>query len=264
MGNILAITKKELRISFTTITAYAVIMVFAFITAYFFLRLVNFYQLQSSQFMQMKAQQMLERMNFNDQVIGPLFANVQVFFLFLIPMTTMRLIAEEQRTKTIQLLMTSPVRPIEIVFGKYLAASVLVGVMLAVTFVFRSSCKFFGTGDAGKGAIDWRSVMTGYVGLFLVGAALMAVGLFMSSLTDSVVVAVVLSFGASLMLWVVGWLAIGKEGFWHDFPTYMSVMNHLEGFAKGVIRVQDIVYYLSLIVLGLFLTHRMVEAQRWR
>lgn len=266
MGNILAIAKKELRISFTTVTAYAVMTVFALITAFFFLQLVSFYQMQSTQFMSMggQAAQMLEHMNFNDQVITPLFSNIQVFFLFLIPMMTMRLLADEQRMKTMQLLMTTPVRPIEIVLGKYIAAAVLIATMLGITILFPLILQVYGAGDAGKGVIDWRSVMTGYLGLFLVGAAFVAIGLFTSSVTDSAFVAVALSFGAGLLLRVVGWAGIGKEGFWHDLPTYLSLLNHLEGFAKGVIRLPDLIYYASLIVLGLFLTHRMVEAQRWR
>lgn len=264
MSNVIAIAKKELRIYFTTATSYAVMTAFAVITAFFFLELVSIYQLQSTQFMQYQAPQMLERMNFNDQVITPLFANVQVFFLFLIPMVTMRLIAEEQKTKTMQLLMTTPVRPIEIVLGKYLAAATLVMAMLAITIAFPFFLHLYGQGDGTNSSLDWASVWTGYLGMFLLGASFVSIGLFASSVTDSQIVAVVISFAALLMFWVIGWAGIGKEGFWHDFTNYLSILNHMEGFARGVVKTQDLVYYVSLIVVGLFLTHRMVEAQRWR
>jgi ABC-2 type transport system permease protein len=263
MNNVLAIWKKELRVYFTTATSYALITAFATIAAYFFLVLLSMYAQQSTAFMAQQAQQMLERMNFNDQVITPLFANVQVFFLFMIPMITMRLIAEEKRTKTMQLLMTAPVRPIEIVLGKYLAASTMTTAMLGVTLVFPLILHIYGQGDAGHSSLDWASVATGYLGMFLMGASFVAIGLFASSVTESQIVAVVVSFALLLLFWVIGWAGIGKEGFLAELSGYLSLLNHLEGFARGIIRSQDIVYYLSLITLGLFLTHRAVEAERW-
>jgi ABC-2 type transport system permease protein len=263
MSNILAIWKKETRIYFTTAISYVVIGLFAVIAAYFFLVLVSLYAQQSTQFMSMQAQQMLERMNFNDQVITPLFANCQVFFLFLIPVITMRLIAEEKSSKTMQLLMTTPVRPIEIVLGKYLAAATVTACMLSVTLVFPIILHVYGTGDGGNSSLDWASVLTGYLGMFLMGASFVAIGLFASSITESQVVAVVVGWVSLLLFWVIGWAGIGKEGFWTDLTGYLSLLNHLEGFARGMIRSADIIYYLSLITFGLFLTHRAVEAERW-
>jgi ABC-2 type transport system permease protein len=263
MNNILAIWKKETRIYFTTAVSYVIIGLFAAITAYFFLVLVSMYAQQSTQFMSMQAQQMLERMNFNDQVITPLFANVQVFFIFMLPAVTMRLIAEEKGSKTMQLLMTTPVRPIEIVIGKYLGAATVVGAMLLTTLVFPVILHIYGTGDAGVSPIDWASVATGYLGMFLMGAAGIAIGLCASSITESQVVAILVAFFSLLLFWVIGWAGIGKEGFWADFFNYVSLSTHMEGFARGMIRSHDIIYYFSVITLGLFLTHRFVEAERW-
>lgn len=262
LQNIGAIARKELRIYFTTATSYALMTAFALITAFFFLQLVIFYQLQASQLVQ--DPQTLARLNFNEHIIAPLFGNVQIFFLFLIPMITMRLLAEEQRTKTMQLLMTSPIRPIEIVLGKYCAAAALVLTMLATTLVFPLILNHYGAAEPGKSPLDWGTIGTQYLGIFLMGAAFVAIGLLASSLTDSQIVAVVISFAALLMFWVIGAAGMGKTGFWHEFTNYLSIMGHQEGFVRGVIRIQDVVYYLSLIGLGLFLTHRMVEAQRWR
>jgi ABC-2 type transport system permease protein len=263
MSNTLAIFKKELRVYFTTATSYVFIGAFAIICAYFFLVLVSQFAQISTQYMSMQAQQMLERLNFNDMVIAPLFSNVQIFLLIMVPMISMRLIAEEKRSKTMQLLMTTPVRPIEIVLGKYLAAAVVVFAMLGVTLAFPLILHFYGTGDGGKSSLDWASVGTLYLGTFLLATSFLAIGLFTSSVTESQIVAVVLSFAIGLMLWVIGWWGMGKEGLAADLTGYLGLINHWEGFARGLLRVQDVVYYLSVTAFGLFLTHRFVEAERW-
>jgi len=261
LGNIWALTKKDLRIYFSTATSYALITAFAILSAYFFLALLSQYQFESMRSAQF---QMDAKLNFNDMVIVPLFLNVQVFFLFLIPMITMRLLAEEQKTKTMQLLMTTPIRPLEIVLGKYFAALSVVACMLLVTLIYPIILHLFGQGDNQQSALDWVSIATNYLGMFLVGATFVGIGLFASSLTDSQIVAVVISFATLLMFWVISWAGMGKTGFWHDFTNYVSVLGHLEGFYKGNIKVADFVYYLSMIGVGLFLTYRSVDAQRWR
>ncbi|MCC6806387.1 MAG: ABC transporter permease subunit [Deltaproteobacteria bacterium] len=263
MGNTLAIAKKELRIYFTTATSYVLLTAFAAITAYFFVVLVGAYAAQTTQFMGMQAQQMLERMNFNDQVILPLFFNIYVFFLILLPMVTMRLIAEEKRTKTMQLLMTTPVRPIEIVLGKYIAASTLIFVMLAITMVYPLILQIYGASTGDAAPIDWATVLCGYLGMFLLGAAVIAFGLFASSVTDSQIVAVLVSFAVLILFWMIGWAGYGQQGFVADLTANLSLINHLESFTRGILKVSDLVYYVSVIALGLFLTHRAVEAERW-
>ena len=112
--------------------------------------------------------------------------------------------------------------------------------------------------------VDWGSVAVGYGGMFLLGAAFVAVGLFASSLTESQIVAVIVGFASLLMFYVIGLAARGEEGFWQQLLEYLSVTSHLEPFVRGLVRVSDVVYYLSLAFVGLFLTHRVVEAQRWR
>lgn len=263
MGTTFAIAKKELRIYFTTVTSYALITAFAILTAYLFLVLLSAYAERSAQIMQAQAMQYLEQMNFNDMVITPLFGNVQIFFLMLLPMVTMRLIAEEKKTKTMQLLMTTPVRPVEIVLGKFIAASVVATLMLAVTMAFPVILEVYSGGDGSAPSLDWASILTGYIGLFLMGLSFISIGLFVSSVTESQMVAVGISLVLLLLFWMAGWWGIGKEGLVADIATYISIPTHLDGFARGVLRVQDVVYYASLIVFGLFMTHRMVEAERW-
>jgi ABC-2 type transport system permease protein len=264
MQNVLTIAGKETRLFLTTWTSYILFGVFSLITAFFFQRLVIEYQYRSMQLMQMQAQNMLDQLNLTDWVVGPLLMNITVFFLFMLPMLTMRLLSEERSRKTLELLMTAPVRPIEIVLGKYLAAVGMMAIMLALTAIFPLLLNIFGSNGAGTAPLDWRSVGVGYAGMFLLGCAFIAVGLFTSAITESQVVAVMLGFATLLMFYVIGLAGRGESGFWQQLFEYLSISTHLEGFVRGLIRTTDLVYYASIIVMGLFLTYRVVEAQRWR
>jgi ABC-2 type transport system permease protein len=264
MRNTLAIAGKETRVYLTTWTSYVLFGAFLLITAFFFQRLVIEFQFRAMQFMQMQAQSMMEQMNLTDWVMGPLFMNVTVFFLFMLPILTMRLISEERRSKTLELLMTSPVRPVEIVLGKYLSALTIMGIMLVLTLVFPLLLDTYGGSGGAESPVDWHSVGVAYFGMFLLGAAFVSVGLFASSVSESQIVAVIVGFAVLLMFYVIGLAARGQEGFWQQFFQYMSINTHLEAFVRGVVRVPDVVYYLSLVFVGLFLTHQVVEAQRWR
>ncbi len=264
MRNTLAICGKDTRIYLTTWTSYILFGAFLLITAFFFQRLVFEFQFRSMQFMQMQAQNMVDQLNLTDWVMGPLFMNVVVFFLFMLPIMTMRLVAEERRNKTLELLMTSPVRPWEIVIGKYLSGVLIMSIMLALTLVFPLLLSTFGGNHVGDSPLDWQSVSVAYGGMFLLGAAFVAVGLFASSVSDSQIVAVIVGFATLLMFYVIGLAGRGEEGGWAQFFTYLAITTHLEGFVRGMVRLPDVVYFLSLAFVGLFLTFRMVEAQRWR
>lgn len=259
MRNTIAIARKEIGTYFTTPVAYVIFTIFALISGYFFLQILTFFQRQSMQYMQFRATHMLERMNLNDMVMRPLFLNIDVFFLLMIPILTMRLLAEEKRSGTFELLMTTPITPTQIVIGKYLSALTLVATMLAITLVYPILLHTYS--DSG---IEWGTVLTGYLGMFLMGACFAAIGLFTSSLTSSQVVAAVIGFGVLLIFWVIGWAAAGAEGVWRGVLEYLSVLEHVSGFTRGLIVGKDVIYYLSLVALGLFLSQRMVEAQRWR
>lgn len=264
MRNTFAIAAKETRVYLTTWMSYILFASFLLITAYFFQAMVLQFQLLSQQYMQMQAAWAMEQMNLNDMVMSPLLMNITVFFVFLIPILTMRLVSEERKGKTLELLLTSPVRPIEIVLGKYLAGLLMMTLMLALTLVFPALLELFGRAGGAASPLDWNTVWTGYLGLFLVGAAFVAIGLFTSSTTESQVVAVVTGFFIVMMFFVIGFAAQGREGFWKEFFEYLWLTGHLESFTRGVVKSTGIVYYVSLATLGLFLTWRVIEAQRWR
>ena len=189
--------------------------------------------------------------------IGPIGA----FFLtiLLAPALTMRLLAEEQKLGTIELLLTAPVRDIEIVLGKYLAAlSILTG-MYALTLYFPLLLFAFGSPDV-------IPLITGYLVLLLVGAVAVAVGLLGSALTANQIVAAVTSLAILLMLWLFNaTAALGSpDDAWTDVVTFLALSEHIRDMAFGVFDTRDVVYFLSLVVFFLFLTVRAVETRRWR
>jgi ABC-2 type transport system permease protein len=259
----LAIAKKELNVYFTTPIAYAMLMVVAFFAAQFFNGSLDAYRFVTLRALQMQSPQVLQNMNLTDMVVGRLFGSIGVFIVIAAPFLSMRLVAEEKRSRTFELLMTAPVRPWQIVVGKYLAALVLILAAIAVVALFPAILSFFARGSAGGAGIEWQTVGTGLLGLFLLGAMAMAVGLFVSALTESVIVAALVSLILLLALWVVTIFTIGVEGPVKDLTAALSASEHLGGFLQGRIELKDVAYYLSFVALGLYLTDRAVEGHRW-
>lgn len=254
MRNILIICKKELRSYFVSPIAYLLLTMFALIFGFFFWNSVGYFNMMGLE-SQMRGQGF--PMSVNEYVIRPLLSNVSVIGLFFIPMITMRLFAEEKRSGTIELLATSPIRDIEVIIGKWLAALILYIIMLAFSavnfaFLFR------------YGNPDWRPLAIGYLGLLLQAGGLLAVGTFISTLTKNQIIAGAATFGVCLMLWVMEWVAGYETAAWARVLAYLSVITHFESFAKGVLDSKDALYYVSLIFLGLFLTSRSMESLRWR
>jgi ABC-2 type transport system permease protein len=252
--NVLIICRKELRSYFVSPIAYLLLTMFAVIMGFFFWNALGYFVYMGIE-SQMQGQ--MFPMNINEQVIRPLLSNMSVVGLFLIPMITMRLFAEEKRSGTIELLATSPVRDTEVILGKWLAAVVMYGCLMLLTglnflFLFK------------YGNPDWKPLTIGYLGLLLQAAALLAIGTFISTLTKNQIVAGAATFGACLLLWVLEWVSGYETATWARVLSYMSVITHFESFAKGVLDVKDAVYYATVAFLGLFLTARSMESLRWR
>jgi len=234
--------------------AYLLLTMFALIFGFFFWNSVGYFNMMGLE-SQMRGQSF--PMSVNEYVIRPLLSNISVIGLFFIPMITMRLFVEEKRMGTTELLATSPVRDMEVILGKWLAALILYAVLLlftAVNFAF-----LFKYGNP-----DWRPMAMGYLGLLLQAGGLLAVGTFISTLTKNQIIAGAATFGVCLMLWVLEWVAGYETAAWAKVLAYMSVITHYESFGKGVLDTKDAVYYVSLIFLGLFLTSRSLESLRWR
>jgi ABC-2 type transport system permease protein len=260
MKNAIAIAKKELNIYFATPIAYVMFTLFVVIGSYFFLRLLGSYEQASLMYMRFNSPEMMNRLNFQDAIFRNLFGNLGVILIFIIPFLTMRLVAEEKRQKTMELLYTTPITPGEIVWGKYLAAIAILLCTLALTLLYPLLVQLVAKDQNG---VEWRSIFLGYAGLFLLGAAYMALGLFISALTESQVVAALITFVVLLMTWIIGWTAQETEGAMREVITYLSSVSHLDSFSRGTLDLKDLVYFLSICALGLFATHRAIEAHRW-
>ncbi len=254
MRNIWAICRKELRSYFASPIAYILIAIFAVLFGYFFYAATAFFAMASME-SQMSGQAM--PMNINTQIISPLLGNTSVVALFLIPMITMRLFAEENRQGTMELLLTSPVRDWEIVIGKFLGAFLMYAAILAVSMI--DVAMLFAYGNPA-----WQPMLAGYLGLLLQGSCLLAVGTYISTTTRNQIVAGGVTFAVCLLLWVLSWMTELGQSTAATVIAYCSVLTHFEPFSKGVIDSKDVVFYLTFIFFGLFLTTRSLESLRWR
>ena len=252
MRNILAIAGKELRSYFASPVGYTLVGFFALLYGWFFATLLYYFLRQS-----MQVPMGGGTMNVNQMLIGPVMSNVAVILLFVMPIVTMRSYAEEKRSGTIELLLTSPVSDFQIITGKFLGALGLYAVMLAVT-LFNIGLIFW-SGDP-----EWKPIATGYLGLLLMGGCFIATGLLISSLTSNQIVAAMATFGVFLMLWVINWIGTFVGPTTQSVLGHLSFVDHFDDFSKGIIDTKHLVYYLSFIAFGLFLTARAVDTQRWR
>ena len=256
MRNILTLAGKEMKLYFISPIAYVVGMVFLAISDYLFYLQVGLYSSLSMQMMRFQGN--LPQLNIHQAVFLPTFLSMSIILLLIMPLLTMRLIAEEKKTKTNELLLTSPLTITEIVLGKFLAAWTIYFLLLALTLHMPILLGVFTQ-------ITWKPLLSSYLGLFLMGGVFLAIGLFASSLTENQIVAAVISFGILIGFWLIGVSAQNAgESPAGQVATYLSLLAHLENFVKGLIDTRDLTYFVSMITLGLFLTHRVVESQRWK
>lgn len=253
MRNILAIAHKELRSYFASPIAYIVIGLFVFVYGYFYALSFRYF-IQLSMQGAMRGQQ---GVNINQDLLRPVVQNMLVVLLFVMPMITMRTYAEEKRSGTIELLLTSPVTDFQMIFGKFLGALGLFGAMLVATLPHIGVLFVYGNPE-------WQPILTTYLGLLLFGGCFISVGLFISSLTNNQIVASAITFSVFLMLWVIGWLGSFSTGWVANVTTYLSIIDKLDDFTKGVVDTSHLVYYVSFITFGLFLTAKSLDMERWR
>ncbi len=254
MRNVLVICRKELNSYFASPIAYGLMAFFAAIAGYFFYVATAIFVARGMESMMMGRS---FPMDVNEWVVRPVLMNVSVIGLFLIPMITMRLFAEEKRSGTIELLATSPVRDIEIILGKWLAAVVLYACILAISALDIAVLFLYGEPDL-------KPILVGYLGLLLQGAALLAIGTFLSTTTRNQIIAGTATFAVCLLLWVFDWITAYETSTWAKVMSYMSVVTHFESFAKGVMDSKDAIYFITVAFFGLFLTARSLESLRWR
>ncbi len=256
MRNILAIADREVRGYFATPVGWVVLCIFLILTGFFFASIVTLFSAQSAE-LAMNPYGGPD-LNVNEYLVAPFFGNVAVVLLFLCPAVTMRVFAEDRRSKALELLLTSPVSTAEIVLGKYLGAMGFIGVLLLCTAHFPLLLFWMTSPDPGV-------LFSSYLSVLLMSGSFVAVGVLTSAFTENQVVALLAGFGTLLMFWVISWAdASSSSSTVGEVLSYLSMLTHLDQLAKGLIHSRDLVYYASFIGFFLFATHQRVEAFRWR
>ncbi len=257
MRNVLTIAGRELKSYFVSPIAYVVLTGFLLLGGWFFFNLLARFNMLLTIYSAQQNPQVLQRLNLNEFVIAPLLHNLSVVLVILVPVITMRTLAEEKKAGTYELLLTSPLRVSEIVIGKFLGSFVFVAIMVALTGVYPLILFAYGNPETGV-------VLGGYLGLLLLATSFVAVGVLTSSFTENQIIAAVSCLVSLLLLYIIAWPADNAGETIGAFLRYLSLTEHFAQMVKGVIDSKDLVYFATVIVLALFLTHRSVESVRWR
>jgi ABC-2 type transport system permease protein len=261
MRNFFAILKKELHSLFTSPIAYVVLAVFFVVTGYFFFIITS--NIISFAMQQMfRAQQFggsMPPLDVTSMITENYFGILSTILLFMIPMITMSVFAEEKKRGTIELLFTSPITNAQLILGKFGAVVVVLAIMLVPTVL-----NLILLYDYSDPKPPLAPILSGYVGAFLLGSSLLALGLFISSLTENQIVAAVLTWGVFIVLWVIDSIAGTGSTAANQVLGYLSVLNHYQDFSRGILDSQHVVFYLSAMFLGLFLTSVSLGSVKWR
>ncbi len=257
MKNIFILAGKDIRSLFVSPIAYVVLTGFLLLGGWFFFNLLFRFNYLLTLYTSFQNFQGLQSLNLNDHVIAPLLHNLAIVLVILVPIITMRAFAEEKRNGTYELLLTSPLTVTEIVLGKFLGCLFFISVMILLTGVYPAILFLYGNPELGI-------LASGYLGLYLLGVTFISVGLLTSSLTENQIVAAVTCFVILLLLYVLSWPAETTGTALGAALKYLSVIEHFSEMVKGLIDTKNLVYFLTVIFLSLFLTHRCVEASRWK
>jgi len=258
-----AIFKKEMRAYFLSPTAYIVMAIFLFVSGWLFDARLNWYSMYAMRAMQQPGADM----NLTEFITRPLFNNLCFLFLIVLPIVTMRTFAEEKRQGTLELLFTYPLTEWQMILGKFLGALTVPGIIMILTssyFVLLHKLTSAGAAPGAASGVEWPTIITGYLGLLLMTAAFLSLGLWASSLTEHQVVAFIITFGTLLFLWIVSWGQQMIQGPAGEIFQSLSIQEHFDNFSKGVILTTDVLYYVCFTLFFLFLTSQNLEARKWR
>ncbi len=254
-----AIFQREFKSFFYSPVAYVILALFTALTGvFFYLYLSSFVQASFMDMIRSQQYRMApQKLNVNLMLIRPYFWNIALISLFTLPTITMRLYSEEKRIGTVELLYTSPITPNQIIIGKFLAGLAFYIVLLLPTMFFQALLFVYGNPE-------FMPVLSGYIGLILLGSAFISAGLFISTTTENQIIAAIGGFALSLLLWVVGWGANFVGPGLKPILDYVSIINHFEDFAQGVIDTSHIAYYILFSFLGLYFSLKTIESVKWR
>jgi ABC-2 type transport system permease protein len=257
MKGFFPVYRKEMNRLFTSPIFYVVSFVFLALAGYFFYSSVAFYAILSFHAGAGRDPYLAEQLNLTDMVLEPCFGSIGIVLLLMVPLLTMRLFAEEKKTGTVELLLTYPISDRGAVLGKFAAAVSVLGLLLAGTLPTMLLLEALSTPP-------WPTIFGAYLGLLLLGAAFASLGLLASSLTENQIIAAALSFGALLLLWIIGWAESVAGPTLRPVLGYLSLVSHFENFARGILDSRDVLFYLLFVLLCLFATLRILESRRWR
>jgi ABC-2 type transport system permease protein len=232
----LVISRREIRTYFNSPVAYIVVPVFVIITGYLF-------------FTQLFLEKQADMRGF--------FNIMPLLFMFMIPAITMRLLADEKSSGTLELLITMPVRDWEVVVGKFLAAMALLCTAIGLTLVFAITVKSLGPLDRGP-------AIGGYLGLVLMGGAYVSIGVMASALTRNSIVSFIVAFAISFALYLLGRLTQFLPQALQKLVAFLSIDGHFENIGRGVVDSRDVIYYLSVMTVCLLIATLSLESRRWK
>ena len=255
MRGIMAVFKKEITITFSSPIFYAATFIFMVVSGYFFYTNAMIYTIRSFQAGQNPF--LAERLNLSDFVVKPFFGDIAIVLLLMLPLITMRAYAEEKKMGTIELLFTYPISDGAVLAGKFAASMFTLLTMLVGTLLPLILLETFAH-------LDWGLILSGYLGILLLGASFIALGLFTSSLTENQIIAAVLSFGAFLLFWIIGWAKSFAGPPLGPILEHISIVVHLDSFVRGLVDSRDLAFYLVFIFFWLFVTLRFLNTRFWR
>ncbi|MBI3794877.1 MAG: ABC transporter permease subunit [Nitrospinae bacterium] len=256
MGNLKPLYLREVRSFVSTPIAYLVGVIFLLVTGVFFTMILLDYSRYSFEVMRSGGQYRVEGLTVAESILRPALSTMSFLLLFMLPMFTMKSFSEERKSGTIEILFTYPLRDTEIVLGKFLAAFTVFFMIAGMTLFYQVEIAYFR-------AIPIKEILTGYFGLALMAGFFISVGIFVSSLTENQVVAGAWTFGLNIVFWMVGWIAGDSQSVPSQISKYLSVFEHFENFANGMVDTRDVVYFVSFTALFLFLTLRVLESRRY-
>ncbi|RKZ35170.1 ABC transporter permease [bacterium] len=259
MRAMFAILKKELSWFFSSPTTYIMLAVFLGIAGFLFYNIASYFAVQCAQIIQYKASYSMSPppMNANQWVVIPFFSNLAIIALFIIPILTMRIYSAERNSGTAELLLTSPISTTQIIWGKLLANIIVYTLFIGTTLIFQIILHIYT-----NPGLDWGPVWSGYLGLLLLGIAAIPLGQFISSLTGNQIISAFITFALLLLLWIVNWSTLFASPTIAQILNYIGFSQHFLSFSKGIIDTQDIIYFITISIFGIFLIHRSLNL--WR
>ncbi|RLB40534.1 MAG: ABC transporter permease [Deltaproteobacteria bacterium] len=255
MRGTIVVFRKEIYSIFASPIFYAASFIFFVVAGYFFYSNALYFSILS--FQATRDPFLSERLNLTNMVVTPFFGDLSIILLLMLPLITMRLYSEERRSGTIELLFTYPLSDVGTLLGKYLATLLVLVIMVAGTLPYMALLESFAS-------LDWGIVFSGYVGIFLLGAGFIALGIFTSALTENQIVAAVLSFGALLLFWALVWAKSYLGPLGGRIVELISIVTHLEPFTKGLVDTRHVAYYLVFTFFWLFMTIQFLKTRYWR